>query len=98
MKVDRLLDYLQGRTAGAPDNENKKTANSNERAAQGATANSEAVSLAPNFGQSAAARLVPDPQAQRAERVAEIKSQIQAGSYKQPDSTTLANVLVRDLL
>jgi|GEM_PF-4566768 len=93
MKVDRLLGYLQGRTAGAPENAEQKIKNNSDRIAQARTSRSEAVSLAPDFGRGVANA----PQAERAERVAEIKSQVQSGSYKQPDSTALAKVLLRDL-
>jgi anti-sigma28 factor (negative regulator of flagellin synthesis) len=84
MKVDRLLGLFQGQQSN-----NKSVSNaSTESNARASSANSEAVRLAPGLSEESG---------DRANKIAELKAAVQSGSYKQPDSVTLARAVARDL-
>ncbi len=85
MKVDRLLGLFSGQQTNNNKSVSNATTDSNARVSG---ANSEAVRLAPGLA---------EENGDRANKIAELKAAVQNGSYKQPDSVTLARAVARDL-
>lgn len=84
MKIDRILSILQYQNSSAAERDKAPVAQEATRQRE-----SEAVKLAEDFGNRATG--------DRADRVAQLKSQIETGTYQQPDSKKLAEALVREL-
>lgn len=93
MKVDKLSRLLEA-FGQANQNSPVRRATSTESESVAASRNSSAVALAPGFGSSESSEAKSQS---RSERVQELKSQVQSGTYK-PDSYAVAEAVAKELL
>ena len=92
MKVDKLSRLLE---AFGQVNQNSPVRGATTQSESvAASRNSSAVALAPGFGTSESSEAKTQS---RSERVQELKSQVDSGSYK-PDSFAVAQAVARELL